>query len=589
MAEHSPIPSLPAWFLELLPDWWPDNPEGSTTSAGGTVTGTTGDDTLRDFDHPFDDEFYGLGGDDYFRMMFRPGDVLSGGSGRDVYDLSYLPQGGAPNIVEAASDGIDTVIANHQQWYGDGTSENDRTNLRDFTLADNVENVILGELKLNNTTGPAYNDAVHDFNRWATGNALDNSLIGNDKGDNRLIGRDGNDRLMGNGGNDYLIGGDGQDTAYFRGNFGEYSITSNGGGLYFVNDQVSGRDETDTTEGVEIFKFADLDYFLEANGIGGDDNFTAIQGPAVFAAGGGSDTVSYAGLSGAVNIDLASGLNLGSASNHTFDSVENITGSDTDGDIIRGDAGRNTLIGGGGNDLLAGRAGDDLIGGNAGSDTILGGDGDDILDAGDDADIVYGEAGNDTIVGDSGADYLSGGSGNDFIRGGIEGDVIDGDDGDDMLVGEQGWDHLRGGSGNDIIDAGTGNDILEGGTGNDVLSGEGGADTLTGGAGADIFRFASTDGETDTVTDFEVGTDLILLATGASVADVIASAQVTDGGSTIIDVGGGTHVALIGVTGINASWFVGGALTDQPELAPDSGSDIESDGGILMPETCLIG
>ena len=334
-------------------------------------------------------------------------------------------------------------------------------------------------------------------------------------------------------------------------------------------------------------------------GFGGNDTIAGGDGDDLLGGGSGNDRLfggaGNDGLDGGDDADII----YGEDGNDTIigddgdDYISGGSGNDfirggIEGDVIDGDGGDDTILGEAGWDLIRGGAGNDLLGGGSGRDTIFGGDGNDIIDAGDDSDVAYGQAGNDTMVGDDGDDYLSGGSGNDFIRGGIEGDVLDGDDGDDTLVGEDGWDHLRGGSGNDILDGGSGNDILEGGSGNDILSGEQGSDTLTGGAGADIFRFGTTDGATDTVMDFEIGVDRILLATGVSIASVIATATST-GSSTILNVGGGTQVALIGVTGINASWFVGGALTDQPQLAPDCGTGIAPDGGTLMPETCLIG
>ncbi len=351
-------------------------------------------------------------------------------------------------------------------------------------------------------------------------------------------------------------------------------------------------------------------------GLDGDDSIGGGDGDDLLGGGSGRDTLvggdGNDGLDGGDDADVIYG---GNGNDNVIaddgdDYVSGGAGNDfirggIEGDVLDGDDGDDTILGEAGWDLIRGGSGNDLLGGGSGRDTIFGGSGNDIIDAGDDRDTVYGESGNDTIVGDDGDDYLNGGSGNDFIRGGIEGDVIDGEDGDDTLVGEDGWDHLRGGSGNDIIDAGNGNDILEGGSGNDILSGEQGADTMTGGSGNDLFRFGVTDGQIDTVMDFEIGIDQILLATGASIANVLASAQST-GSSTVIDVAAGvgptTYVSLIGVTGINASWFVGGSpLTapsaDTPDiatdcgngLATDCGDGLATDCGPLMPETCLIG
>lgn len=72
---------------------------------------------------------------------------------------------------------------------------------------------------------------------------------------------------------------------------------------------------------------------------------------------------------------------------------------------------------------------------------------------------------------------------------------------------------FTGGNGNDSIVASAYNDVLKGGGGDDTLNGAGGADTLTGGAGADTFVFStfsdSSDTASDTITDFDSGTDVI--------------------------------------------------------------------------------
>ncbi len=60
--------------------------------------------------------------------------------------------------------------------------------------------------------------------------------------------------------------------------------------------------------------------------------------------------------------------------------------------------------------------------------------------------------------------------------------------------------------------AADGNDYMNGGAGDDLLFGQGGDDTLIGGAGADTFVFSMhADNGHDTILDFELGTDRILL------------------------------------------------------------------------------
>jgi Ca2+-binding RTX toxin-like protein len=59
--------------------------------------------------------------------------------------------------------------------------------------------------------------------------------------------------------------------------------------------------------------------------------------------------------------------------------------------------------------------------------------------------------------------------------------------------------------------------VLNGGAGNDTIDGGQGADTLIGGAGADVFSFTTTlgAGNVDTITNFQVGVDKILLGGAA--------------------------------------------------------------------------
>ena len=63
----------------------------------------------------------------------------------------------------------------------------------------------------------------------------------------------------------------------------------------------------------------------------------------------------------------------------------------------------------------------------------------------------------------------------------------------------------------DTLIAGAGNDTILGGAGDDMIADGGGQDTMTGGDGADRF-ILEYDGETDTITDFEAGTDQLDLA-----------------------------------------------------------------------------
>jgi Ca2+-binding RTX toxin-like protein len=109
---------------------------------------------------------------------------------------------------------------------------------------------------------------------------------------------------------------------------------------------------------------------------------------------------------------------------------------------------------------------------------------------------------------------VSGTPNNDTLTGTNDSDIINGFAGDDVLAGLQGNDVLNGGAGNDNLSGGRGNDFLRGGAGND---------TLTGGAGRDTFVLGAGLGA-DTIVDFTVGQDLILLGSGLNFGKLSLSA-----------------------------------------------------------------
>ncbi|WP_017655649.1 S8 family serine peptidase [Fortiea contorta] len=122
------------------------------------------------------------------------------------------------------------------------------------------------------------------------------------------------------------------------------------------------------------------------------------------------------------------------------------------------------------------------------------------ISAGTVIENAYTGDGNDIITGNSAANVLSGGRGGDIIYGGA---------GDDTLLG------------------GAGMDILRGDEGNDILVGGAGMDMLTGGLGADYFAFNSPNEGFDSITDFNVVDDTIVVSAsgfgGGLVAGVLAA------------------------------------------------------------------
>ncbi|MEM8504731.1 MAG: phytase [Cyanobacteria bacterium P01_D01_bin.1] len=153
---------------------------------------------------------------------------------------------------------------------------------------------------------------------------------------------------------------------------------------------------------------------------------------------------------------------------------------------------------------------------------LSGSDADDVLTDGDESSKLAGLMGSDLLAGGLGDDVILGGSGDDVLRGdrnsrsaqtGKAGgdDLIYGGAGNDRIGGKSGNDRLFGDSGNDQVWGDDGDDLIYGGLGNDILTG----DNFSGGQGIDTFMLATGEG-TDTIVDFETGTDLIGLLGGLS-------------------------------------------------------------------------
>ena len=218
-------------------------------------------------------------------------------------------------------------------------------------------------------------------------------------------------------------------------------------------------------------------------------------------------------------------------------------GGGAPGDLIRSYGGNDSIMAGAGPDTVVGGSGDDSISGSLGDDVILGGngqknylrgdDGDDRITGGSGFDDINGNKGNDTIDGGpGGGDWLVGGQGNDLITAHAS---------QNILYGNLGNDTLNAGSGGDLMRGGQGDDVLVGGSGNDWLSGDRGNDTITGGAGADTFHTFSGAG-IDRVLDFHIAEGDKVQVDAGTIYTVIQQ-----GADTVIDMGGGDQMILVGV------------------------------------------
>lgn len=218
-------------------------------------------------------------------------------------------------------------------------------------------------------------------------------------------------------------------------------------------------------------------------------------------------------------------------------------------------SGAGDLNGDGFDDLLVGAAGADTNGNNAGASYVVFGqsgppaltpgltvnddvnltatDGDDVIAGTDRPNTVGGGLGNDVLSGGAGPDTLNGGEGFDtalyqFDPAGVtvslaEGFGLDGF-GDassfgnrdtlidiENVIGSDFDDRISGDDGSNSLTGRAGDDEIAGGIGDDTLLGGDGADLLSGGSGTDSFLYVSATEGGDTISDFEVGIDRLLL------------------------------------------------------------------------------
>ena len=196
----------------------------------------------------------------------------------------------------------------------------------------------------------ANSDVVASIESFIGGSGGDN-LAGSGAA-NTLNGGAGNDIFDGEAGADNLFGGLGNDT--FNYNIGDGA------------DAVDGGDDADTLNIVGGASGETLDVIWNGLSITNFEGGTVVNVEAVTAdLNGGADTLSYAGSSSGVVVNLA-----GAATGFTaIADIENVTGTGKS-DNLTGSAVANTLNGGGDVDNLNGGAGGDILIGGDGGDTI---------------------------------------------------------------------------------------------------------------------------------------------------------------------------------------------------------------------------
>ncbi|HEX8256418.1 MAG TPA: hypothetical protein VF589_02185, partial [Allosphingosinicella sp.] len=421
-------------------------------------------------------------------------DVMEGGDGDDV----YLVLGGGATVTETSSTGGTDRVESYVS----------------FTLGDNLENLTLA------STGSA---------ATATGNALDNLIVGNFQ-NNTLDGAAGADTMNGGGGNDiYLVdeigdivgeaAGAGTDevrslvTYTLTANIeqlllqGSAAIDGTGNALANILNGNSAANRLDGGAGDD-----------DMQGFAGDDTYVvdSAEDSVLEDTGTGTDTVESS-VSFILDADLE---------NLTLTGTAAINGGGNAGaNVIIGNDAANILNGAGGADVMDGKGGNDVYmvlsagatvsetSDTGGTDRVesyvsftlgdnienltLASTGTAVAATGNALDnVLIGNVQNNTLDGAAGADTMDGGGGNDVYVVDDAGDVAaetTAGGGTDLV--ESSVNHILGNNIENLTLTGTaangrgnaGANQIEGNHAANVIDGAAGADTMTGAGGNDEY------------------------------------------------------------------------------------------------------
>ncbi|WP_370209305.1 Ig-like domain-containing protein [Bradyrhizobium ottawaense] len=439
----------------------------------------------------------------------------------------------------AAGNGNDTIAGAQNDTLLDGGAGTDTLQVNaNFTSTSNSQ--IANIENVNLTTAVTLN----------LSNQTEGFTITGSSGADSITAGAGNDTILGAQNDTLLNGGAGTDTLQVGANF---TSTSNG---QIVNI------ETVTLATAVTLNLSNQTEGFTITGSGSSDTITGGTGADTISAGGGNDTINLADgqFTSGESIDGGSGSDTIVLTNAA--TIDFTTGSVTGVETLSGSvglidqltmsasqwAGFTTInLGTGSANALNVVASGDISGlgtpvvsnitignltGTGGNDTItLTGAQLDAIIQGAGVGISLGAGSGDTINLTSTSTDL-----NTLGDGSITGvEAISASTaaaGVQILLGNQSEAlTITGSASADTITGGAGADTINGGGGADLIRGGAGNDSLTGGAGADQFRFQSN-GNTDTVTDFAVGSDKIGFLEGTGTGAVNYSTSGTPAGAT---------------------------------------------------------
>ncbi len=413
---------------------------------------------------------------------------------------SNIVDGGAGNDTISGGDDDDFLIGGAGADFIDGGDGFDATSYLESKAGVSVD-LETGDV-FSGGGSDADGDVLIDMESLLA-TAQDDVIRGDDD-DNALYAAWGDDIVEGRGGADELHGGPGNDTAeYVSSNAGvtvslqaaadgdEFSVVGQGG--HAEGDRLAMATDSQGTL-TDRNSFENLTGSLYDDVLIGDDNANVLRGLAgddeLFGNGGsdrliggagadhhdggtGRDWVDYSESAFSVVVDLEDEGIGGDAHGDTFDSIENIHGSEQ-ADILWGNSASNDINPGG------------KIGANI--DRVDGGAEAD--DGGDRLILDYASS-NSSLQG--GYDYEAGSEDAGEFANQVEFNEIE----RLQVVGSQFSDTIRGGSGDDFIRSGMGNDTVFGGQGNNSLNADDGDDTVVhfNDAFGNVFYNPDTDSE----------------------------------------------------------------------------------------------
>lgn len=564
-----------------------------TGSGDDILTGLAGDDDMSAGD-----------GDDLF-IGGTGADAHDGGAGNDTVDFSGSASRVYVDLQSTGSQGIGGFA--HNDTFVDveniiGTN----STVSDLMFGDGEDNIFVGLAGGDTINGRAgqdtsdYSASVNrvyvDLERSGTqgigGDAHDDVLVSieNLVGSNSAIA----DYLLGDGQDNTFEGLAGGDIMNARGGIDTASYASSGEAVT-VSIVTGALGQGGDAEGDRLYGFENLtgsahdDHLIGNSGANvirggaGDDDLEGLGGADTLIGGDGSDTANYSASASRVYVDLQSTSNQGlggDAQGDTFESVENVIGSNSSvQDLLFGDGNDNIIAGLAGNDIINGRAGQDTadysqsasrvyvdlmqsgtqgIGGHAQGDTLtsienlIGTDS-------SVSDYLLGDNNDNILAGLGGADIFNGRGGSDTVDysaslGGVTIDLqaasgaqaFGGDAEGDRLISIE---NILGSHEADTVRGTTGANTISGNSGDDVIDGRGGDDVLSGGAGADQFVFSVGYGNQTTISDFEDEIDQIDLTNAAAI-------------SNIFDVDGGALLQFLNGDALTVEGITADALAD---------------------------